>query len=91
MNKLHTFLSHTTVILSLMFIVFLILDQFNPMMNFVDNGLSRWLLLALCLSGIGQSVLKWAQDGRKQIRGPDQPPRFDDSRLAQPFHFTGNG
>ena len=60
MNKLHTFLSHLTVILALMFLAFLILDQFNPMMNFIDNEISRWLLAALCLCGIGQSVLHWA-------------------------------
>ena len=59
MNKLHAILCHTTVVLSLMFAVFLILDQFNPMMNFIDNNISRGLLGALCLSGIGQSVLHW--------------------------------
>ena len=59
MSKLHGALCHATVILSLMFAVFLILDQFNPMMNFVDNGISRGLLCALCLSGIGQSVTGW--------------------------------
>ena len=37
MTKLHTLLSHLTVILALMFLTFLILDQFNPMMNFVDG------------------------------------------------------
>ena len=60
MNKLRTILSHATVVLALMFLAFLILDQFNPMMNFIDNSISRWLLAALCLSGIGQSVLQWA-------------------------------
>ena len=59
MSKLHGVLCHTTVILSLMFAVFLILDQFNPMMNFIDNGISRGLLGALCLSGAGQSALHW--------------------------------
>ena len=59
MSKLHTAFSHTTVILSLMFLVFLILDQFNPMMNFIDNDISRWLLAGLALSGIAQSVLAW--------------------------------
>lgn len=59
MNKAHAFFSHLTVILSLMFIVFLILDQFNPMMNFIDNGISRWLLAVLCVSGVAQSVLHW--------------------------------
>ena len=59
MNKAQTVFSHLTVILSLMFVVFLVLDQFNPMMNFIDNSISRWLLAALCLSGIAQSVLHW--------------------------------
>lgn len=59
MTKLYALLSHTTVILAMMFLVFLVLDQFNPMMNFIDNDISRWLLAALCVSGIGQSVLRW--------------------------------
>ncbi len=59
MNKAERVLSHLTVVLALMFLVFLVLDQFNPMMNFVDNDISRGLLAALCVSGIGQSVLKW--------------------------------
>ena len=61
MSKLKAGLSHLTVILGIMFLVFLILDQFNPMMNFVDNGISRWLLAALCLCGMGQSVVSWAE------------------------------
>ena len=63
MSKLRGLLSHLTVILAFMFIVFLVLDQFNPMMNFIDNGISRWLLAALCLSGIAQSVLHWKEKG----------------------------
>ena len=59
MNKAYALFSHLTVILSLMFAVFLVLDQFNPMMNFIDNGISRWLLAGLCVSGITQSVLHW--------------------------------
>ena len=59
MNKVMSLLSHLTVILGIMFIVFLVLDQFNPLMNFVDNNISRWLLLALCACGIGQSVTHW--------------------------------
>ena len=59
MNKLHSFCCHLTVILSVMFAVFLILDQFNPMMNFLDNGISRWLLSILCVSGVLQSLLAW--------------------------------
>ena len=59
MTKLLRLMSHLTVILSLMFAVFLILDQFNPLMNFIDNPISRWLLAALCSSAVAQSVLYW--------------------------------
>ena len=63
MNKARAILSHLTVIMSLMFLVFLVLDQFNPLMNFIDNGISRWLLAALCVSGIAQSILHWKEKG----------------------------
>ncbi len=66
MNKVRTVFSHLTVILGLVFIVFLILDQFNPMMNFIDNSISRWLLGALCVSGIIQSVSGAAWTGGKE-------------------------
>ena len=66
MIKLRNLLTHTTVILSIMFLVFLILDQFNPMMNFIDNDVSRWLLFALCLSSILRSILCWRHSGREE-------------------------
>ena len=66
MTKLRAILRHITVILALMFLVFLVLDQFNPMMNFIDNGISRWLLAALCVSGCAQSVLSWALDKKEE-------------------------
>ncbi len=65
MNKALTVICHLTVILSLMFLVFLVLDQFNPLMNFIDNGISRWLLAALCVCGVIQSVGSAAWKGRK--------------------------
>ena len=65
MTKLRAILRHITVILALMFLVFLVLDQFNPMMNFIDNGISRWLLAGLCASGFCQSVLGWALENKQ--------------------------
>ncbi len=59
MLKMRNFLSHITMILSLMFPVFLVLDRFNPMMNFVDNGISNVLLGALCLCVITQNLMTW--------------------------------
>ncbi|MBR6187021.1 MAG: hypothetical protein IKQ41_12285 [Clostridia bacterium] len=62
MNKIRKLLSHLTLILALMFLTFLVLDQFNPLMNFVDNDISRVLLALLCLSGALQSILGWIAD-----------------------------
>ncbi|MBQ3668554.1 MAG: hypothetical protein II920_04935 [Clostridia bacterium] len=64
MRKMRNILSHISVILAIMFVVFLILDIFNPMMNFVNNDISRYLLLALCLSALGQSLLTWGMADR---------------------------
>ena len=66
MSKAQRILRHTTVILSWMFLVFLVLDQFNPMMNFIDNAISRWLLCAFCLSGTGLSILGWMTNKEAQ-------------------------
>ena len=68
MNRLREFLSHITVILACMFLVFLVLDQFNPMMNFVDNGISRCLLAALCLGVVAQAALQRIRAGRGEGR-----------------------
>ena len=64
MGKPRGLLNHLTVILGIMFLVFLVLDQFNPMMNFVDNSISRWMLAAFCICGISRSILCWRNDER---------------------------
>ena len=61
MNKIRELLNHLTIIFGLIFLVFLVLDQFNPMMNFVSNSISRWLLAAFCLTGICRSILYWSR------------------------------
>ena len=64
MGKARGLLNHLTVIFGIMFLVFLVLDQFNPMMNFVDNGISRCLLAAFCICGISRSILWWRNNER---------------------------
>ena len=61
MNKFRNLLDHLLIILSLMFLVFLVLDQFNPMMNFVQNSISQVLLAVLCCSAIARSILAWTR------------------------------
>ncbi len=62
MNKAREAVSHLCVILGLMFLVFLVLDQFNPMMNFVNHPISRWLLGGLCACSIASSLMHWRRD-----------------------------
>ena len=64
MKKAATLISHSVMILSLMFLVFVILDQFNPMMNFVNNQISIVLLICLSVLGIAQSILQWMNEER---------------------------
>ena len=64
MKKAMILISHIVMILSLMFLVFVILDQFNPMMNFVNNQISSVLLICLSMMGIAQSILQWMSDER---------------------------
>ena len=55
---LSVLLLHLTIILSLVFITFLVLDYYNPMMAFTNNGLSTILLAALCAAAILSSVMQ---------------------------------
>ena len=64
MSKARTISNHLTAILGMVFLVFLVLDQFNPMMNFIDNAISRRLLAAFCICGISRSILCWRNDER---------------------------
>jgi hypothetical protein len=66
MNKVLNLLTHLTVILAMMFAVFLVLDQFNPMMNFVDNGISRVLLALLCAGSLARGLLHWKAASRER-------------------------
>ena len=47
---------HFTFILSIMIIVFLILDKFNPVMQFIDNNITTCLLYALAGLSLIESI-----------------------------------
>ena len=49
-------LPHITFILSIMLITFLILDKFNPVMEFVNNNISNVLLFILGFSTLIESI-----------------------------------
>lgn len=64
MRRLRTILPHVCIVLSLMFLVFLVLDDYNPMMDFLTNPVSKALLAALCAASVAVSVLM-VSTGRK--------------------------
>ncbi len=68
MHKLLKITAHTTFILALMFSVFLVLDLFNPTMDFAHNAVSRALLTLLCLSGMLESVALWSAQKRRKAK-----------------------
>ncbi len=49
MKQLRSILPHIMIIMSGIFIVFLILDNYNPTMNFIDNPVSLKLFWCFCL------------------------------------------
>ncbi len=47
---------HITFALSAMFITFLILDNFNPVMEFINNNISRTLLYVFAGTSLIESI-----------------------------------
>jgi len=66
MNKIKQILPHFTIALSLMFVIFFILDKINPMMNFTDNSISNILLVVLCLLSTATSVIAIVLDRKNR-------------------------
>ena len=73
--KFRMILSHLTIILSLCFLTFAVLDWYNPMMNFSGNAVSSKLLLLLCVSAGAQGFLTALpqRQGGKPSRGSKSP------------------
>ncbi|MEA5049447.1 MAG: hypothetical protein VB034_12710 [Eubacteriales bacterium] len=46
------FFAHTSIIVGAMFVVFFIIDRFNPEMEFLTSDVSRWMILFLALCAI---------------------------------------
>ena len=48
------------IVLALMMLIFLVLDGFNPTMNFLRNGITKGLLWAFSLLSLGNGLLVMA-------------------------------
>lgn len=48
-QRIWGFFSHASMIIGMMFVVFFVIDRFNPAMEFLTSSLSKWLMLVLAL------------------------------------------
>lgn len=62
-------LPHLTIILSLMTLVFYVVDGFNPIMAFMANALSKIIFVVLAVCALSSSILliarQWSEDDRR--------------------------
>jgi hypothetical protein len=67
MKRLIRIIPHITIILSAMFMTLWILDQYNPLMNFLDSDMSNILLLIFCISSMITAIVMVVLE-RKQYK-----------------------
>lgn len=74
MNILRSILPHIIIILSGIFLTFLILDDYNPTMNFINNTVSNKLFWIYCILSIINSIVtiafyrkEWRKNSKKQV------------------------
>ncbi len=54
--KIFIILSHMCIILSFTFLIFVVLDWYNPMMNFTANSVTSKILLLFCIVSLIVSI-----------------------------------
>lgn len=50
------FLAHTSIIVGTMFVIFFVIDRFNPAMEFLSSSISKWLILFFAVCSIGNGL-----------------------------------
>jgi len=68
MGVIKKLLAHCAIIISCMYIVFYFIDRVNPAMGFIDNDITKPLLLGLALIAIINAIQVIAQERRKLRR-----------------------
>lgn len=68
MKALKGVLPYIVIILSGIFMVFLVLDRYNPTINFVGNSVSVYLLWAFCILSIINSAIVSAANRKEKRR-----------------------
>ena len=55
-GKIRRMLPHLVILICNMYLVFFLIDRVNTAMNFIDNNLTKGLILALCAAGISNAM-----------------------------------
>lgn len=73
-NRIRPMLPHAAIVLANAYLVFFLIDRVNTAMNFIDNNLTKGMLLAMCVL----AVVNWRASkkrGRKKAGGKAGPPK----------------
>ncbi len=57
---------HAAIVLSAMYVVFFHIDRVNSAMAFIDNGITKVLLYALCAISVVNAIVIISDDRRKK-------------------------
>ncbi|HRX57757.1 MAG TPA: hypothetical protein P5075_03185 [Eubacteriales bacterium] len=93
------FFAHTSIIIGMMFVIFFVIDRFNPAMEFLSSNISKWLILifAICsiLNGLFSAVFLFQKQKRHEEKRGNAPPRATPNQIhaaqrsfAQPQYDT---
>lgn len=64
---LRKLLPHGAIIISGMYLVFFLIDRVNSAMAFINNDITKWLLLVLCAISVFNACLL-IHDERRRVR-----------------------
>ena len=65
MNLIRRILPHALMILAALFLVLLVLNEFNPYMGFLSSDVSKLFLLAFCAVALANGVVAVIRDRRE--------------------------
>ncbi len=65
MKKISKLLPHVIFILSIMIATFLILDEFNPAMDFVNNNITKILLISFTFLSLINAIITIVKNNKK--------------------------
>lgn len=96
-SRIWGFFAHASIIVGMMFIVFFVIDRFNPAMEFLTSSLSKWLIfvLAVCalFTGLYSAVFLFQKQQRRdekhshpQVRPAYEKAGAQQERFAQPYY-----